>query len=163
MSTLASNPPRSLAPDVTLAAHDGSRFTLGERRGRSAVLVVFYRGHWCPYCRRYLCKLQRNEPRFRELGVQVVAISPEPVATSASLARELRVTFPLLCDSDGEAIEAFNVRSRFASTRALLPHPAVLLIDRGGVVRFRSVDRNYKSRTTMHTIFTEIERLLAAG
>lgn len=34
------------APDFTLAAIDGSPFTLSALRGAKDVVLVFYRGHW---------------------------------------------------------------------------------------------------------------------
>lgn len=35
-----------IAPDFTLEAHDGRRYTLSAERGRRPVVLVFYRGHW---------------------------------------------------------------------------------------------------------------------
>jgi len=35
-----------LAPDFTLADQDGRRHTLSVERGKRAVVLVFYRGHW---------------------------------------------------------------------------------------------------------------------
>lgn len=35
-----------VAPDFSLAASNGTVVTLSEFRGRSNVVLVFYRGHW---------------------------------------------------------------------------------------------------------------------
>lgn len=35
-----------LAPDFTLPDHNGRLRTLSAERGRRAVVLVFYRGHW---------------------------------------------------------------------------------------------------------------------
>lgn len=35
-----------LAPDFTLPDHNGRPRTLSAERGRRAVVLVFYRGHW---------------------------------------------------------------------------------------------------------------------
>ena len=34
------------APDFTLTGHDGKVVKLSEARGKSAVVLVFYRGYW---------------------------------------------------------------------------------------------------------------------
>src|SRR5258708_1169420 len=42
------------------------------------VLLVFYRGYWCPRCNLELLSLQENLERFAALGVRVVAVSTDP-------------------------------------------------------------------------------------
>ena len=132
----------------------GHPVALGDLLGRGPVVIVFYRGHWCPYCRRYLTKLQANHARFLERGASVIAISPEPPATSAQLAQDLNLAFPLLCDTGGDVMDRYGTRNRMTGARTVMPHPSVFVIDPGGAIRFRSIDRNYKLRTTMHTIFS---------
>lgn len=125
-----------------------------------ATLLAFIRGHWCPYCRRYLAKLQANVERLSDAGrVQLLAISPEPVETSAALARDLNLTIPILADTDGTVIARYGVRNRFMGFGTMMPHPSVFLIDAEGRLRFRSVDRNYKRRTTIRTLSSAIDRL----
>src|ERR671912_652398 len=85
-----------IAPDIALPDHAGRTFRLSARRGVGPTVLVFYRGHWCPYCRRYLAKLQAHHDSFTALGAEVVAISPEPLATGARLAHDLGLTYPLL-------------------------------------------------------------------
>lgn len=36
----------TLAPDFTLESKDGGTVTLSQFRGKKAVVLVFYRGHW---------------------------------------------------------------------------------------------------------------------
>jgi hypothetical protein len=38
------------------------------------LVLVFYRGAWCPYCNLYLASLQKYLPRFKSYGVYVVNI-----------------------------------------------------------------------------------------
>lgn len=140
------------APDFSLSDHLGSTYRLADHLRCGPVLVIFFRGHWCPYCRRYLGKLRDHWPRLQERVTQIVAISPEPPATLRSFARELALPFPLLSDPDGDVIDRYGARNGFRSARAVLPHPSVFLVDAGGFIRHRSIDRNYKKRTTVRTI-----------
>jgi peroxiredoxin len=145
------------APQFVLAATDGRL----EGIPRSALtLLVFFRGHWCPYCVRYLRKLQSRLDDLRSRGVELLAISPEPLETSSAMAAELGLTFPVASDADGTVIHAYGIRNRFMGFGTLLPHPSVFLIDRQGVIRFRAVDRNYKKRTTIRTILSEVDAIL---
>ena len=155
--TLAAPP--IVAPDFTLPAHSGPAVTLSRTLGPLGGVLVFFRGHWCPYCRRYLGKLRDHLPRLRERGAELVAISPEPPATSKVLAAQLTLPFPLLSDATGRAIDAYGIRNGLLGARALLPHPAVFVLDRDNLIRFRSIDRNFKKRTTVRTILGAIEAL----
>jgi len=149
----------TLAPDFQLESTSASPVHLRTFLESSAVVLVFYRGHWCPYCRRYLAKLQEHIQRIESPGVRLLAISLEPLATSQSLARDLALSFPLLSDPTGDVIRAYGVRNTFAGAASLLPHPAVFIIDSQGEIRFRSIDRNFKKRTTVRTILSELARL----
>lgn len=151
----------NLAPDFVLVDCNARRFRLSDRIGVGPTVLIFLRGHWCPYCRRYLRKLSQ---RFREIvsrNTQLVAISPEPMETSASFARECEVPFPILSDTDGVVIDLYQTRNRFAASRALMPHPAVFVIDKSGVIRFRSIDRDYRRRTTVRTILQALDEIAA--
>ena len=147
---------RPVAPPFVLRDCHGQAVGLAELLARGPLIIVFYRGHWCPYCRRYLGKLQANYLRFLERGANLVGISPEPPATSARLAIDLGLTFPLLCDTAGDVMERYGTRNRLTSARTVMPHPSVFIVDPAGTVRFRSIDRDYKRRTTMHAIFAAL-------
>jgi peroxiredoxin len=151
----------NLAPnEFSLPDQKGGLFRLSARLGQGPTIVIFYRGHWCPYCTRYLTKkIQPNLVRLTENGGAVVAVSPEPVHTSADFARRCGLTFPLLSDLDGRVMEQFGVRNGFAAAASMLPHPAVLIFDSELQLRFRSVDRNYKKRTTLSSIFNALDSM----
>ncbi len=149
----------SAAPDFELRDQAGASFRLRDRLGPGGTVIVFFRGHWCPYCRRYLSKLQSNLARFEQRDVVLVGISPEPTATSLALAEQLGLKFLLLSDPDGRVIDRYGTRNGFLTGRSVLPHPSVFIIGPGGDIRFRSIDRNYKKRTTMRTIFSVLDEL----
>lgn len=152
----------NLAPDFTLPDHKGRTFALSGHLGPRGAVVVFYRGHWCPYCRRYLAKLARAHPQFAQRGAVLVAISPEPWATSAALAAELGLPFPLLSDSEGRVIDSYGVRNGFTTATTLLPHPAVFVLKADRSVHFKSIDRNYRRRTPIPALFRALDELSVA-
>jgi hypothetical protein len=50
---MASTEPRPLRP----AVHRDGTVPLGDYRGRSPLLLAFFRGIYCPFCRRQIAKL----------------------------------------------------------------------------------------------------------
>ncbi len=147
------------APDFVLPDHRGQQFDLLHQLTQAPLILVFFRGHWCPFCRRYLSKLQSHLPELESYGPRLAAISPESPHTCAHLSSELQLTFPLLSDENLTVIDQYGVRNRNATSSAMLPHPAVFLIDQLAQIRFRSIDRNYKKRTPIRRIRLAIEEL----
>jgi peroxiredoxin len=93
--------PGMRAPDFTLPAigREGT-VSLGDYRGRSAVLLAMFRGLYCPFCRRAIAQLGAHTEKLKSLGVETLAI----VATSVENARlyfRFRPTrAPLAADRD---------------------------------------------------------------
>jgi peroxiredoxin len=151
------------APSLSLPDDTSATIDLDSLWRDSPLMLVFYRGHWCPYCRRYLCKLQLNLEKFLARGIAVAAISPEPPSLSAGLRAELGLKFRLLSDTDGTAIGAFGTRNSFTSAKTLTPHPAVFLIATSGEIVFRTIDRNYKKRSTMRSLLQAVDTCLPSA
>jgi peroxiredoxin len=84
-------------PDLTLPDEAGRPVHL---RGDRPLLLVWFRGSWCPYCRRQLAELAAEVRRHPRADVRLVAVSPDPPEPLHRLAEELRVPFPLLSDPD---------------------------------------------------------------
>src|SRR5437868_13599411 len=51
--------------------------SLKELRKKGNVVVLFYRGNWCPYCNRELKRFQDSLLLIQNKGAQLVAITPE--------------------------------------------------------------------------------------
>ncbi len=153
------------APDIPLTRADGVAPTVHALAAEAPMVLVFYRGGWCPYCNRHLAALGAVEAELRDLGYRIHAVSidrPEKVAEAATAAD---FDYALYSDADAEAARAFGLAFRVdaetyekligyginleeASGRDhhLLPVPAVFLIDREARIRFRHFNPNYKER-----------------
>jgi len=71
-----------------------------------------------------------------------VAISVDPPATSAELAKKLGVTFPLLSDESLATIRAFGVEDMENG----ISWPAIFVVDKNGKILWRSLAQTYKIR-----------------
>ena len=65
------------APDFTLPDALGQPVTLSQLLTQGPVIIIFYRGEWCPYCNLELRAYQKALPQLQELGATLVAISPQ--------------------------------------------------------------------------------------
>lgn len=151
-----------LAPDFSVVDKDGSPVTLEALRRRGPVVLIFYRGHWCPFCRRQLGRLQANLGLIRQRGAVLAALSIDRPELSRRLADELGLEFLLLANPDSSVVDAYGIRNRLLGVRSGVPHPAVFLVDRGGVIRFREVRHNYRRRVSTSRILRELDKLAGA-
>src|SRR5437588_9805096 len=87
-------------PTITAPRVGGGEMTIPQDlAGRWAVLL-FYRGHWCPYCRQQLLDFQRERAQLNELGVEVVGLSVDSLEQARQTVERHRLTFPVLYGLD---------------------------------------------------------------
>lgn len=93
--------PGERAPELTLPAvnRDGA-VSLADFRGRRAVMIGFFRGLHCPFCRRQIAQLGAAQPALAALGVETIAVVNTPLER-AQLYFRYRPT-PLILLSDPE-------------------------------------------------------------
>lgn len=87
------------APDFILPTADGAPLRLYDQLKSGPVVLVFFRGGWCPFCETYLRGLQRELPYFQELGAQLIAVSPQLPDGSLQTSVDHALDFPLVTDT----------------------------------------------------------------
>lgn len=94
-------PTGNRAPELALPAinREGT-VSLAAFRGRRAVMLGFFRGLHCPFCRRQIAQLGAAQPALAALGVETVAVVNTPLER-AQLYFRYRPT-PLILLSDPE-------------------------------------------------------------
>lgn len=96
------------APEFTLTDAEGREVSLSDYLGRP-VVVYFYPRDNTPGCTRQACAFAAAYKDYEELGVQVIGISRDSVASHARFAQKYSLPFVLLSDPDRQAIEAYGV------------------------------------------------------
>jgi peroxiredoxin Q/BCP len=98
----------SLAPDFTLLADDGTEVSLSDLCGEKVVLY-FYPRDDTPGCTIQACGLRDDAATLAEMGVLVLGVSPDSVASHVRFRKKFDLNFPLLADVDHKVAEAYGV------------------------------------------------------
>ena len=152
------------APDFTLAQHGGDPVSLSSFRGKKNVVLVFYRGHWCPYCMRQLKELRKLLDDEIKKDTELIVIAPqgekEAGMAKETIARQdgMKPDFTFLMDVDHSVIRRFGILNPGGASRGL-PHPATFVIDKKGIVRWKDVQTDYKIRPTNEAIRKAVKAL----
>lgn len=166
------------APDFTLFNAVENEITLSQELENGPVVVVFYRGAWCPYCNLQLNAYQQMLPEIHDLGAELIAISPQAPTDTLSLQEKEDLSFQLLSDLKGEVAADYNVLFEVptvikeiyqelgldiaeynAVDEWILPVPAVFVIDEQGMIRFADANADYTTRTEPQEIVDALEQL----
>lgn len=165
-------------PDFSLIDIYGVRFNLFEVLAASRVLLKFYRGGWCPYCSLELMAYQSLLHSFRELGVRVIAISPEGLMDGTQTAVRNQLSFPIATDEELGIARQFGIVVHLSEderqfirewrhpllrrSRAFdweLPLPATYVIDQERRIQFESVSLDYRRRVDPAEVLRELRAL----
>src|SRR3954451_15586579 len=91
------------APGFRLPDARGGEVALDDLLADGPVVLVFYRGAWCPYCNLQLAAFQSALPAIRAAGAPLVAVSPQTPQQALTLAEQKALEFPVLSDA-GNAV-----------------------------------------------------------
>src|SRR6266403_2211578 len=72
--------PGEVMPTFILPDETGRLVNLASLLAQGPVAVMFFRGHWCPYCRLNMRAVIQAQDRIKTLGARTVAIMPETQA-----------------------------------------------------------------------------------
>ncbi|MEZ5344054.1 MAG: peroxiredoxin-like family protein [Pyrinomonadaceae bacterium] len=145
---------------------------------KSNLIVVFYRGAWCPYCNLYLKRLQNSLSEIKENGGELVAISVENPDNSLTVAEKNELQFTVLSDKKLELARKFNlvyqldpetdkkykgfgidlVKNNGTETPDL-PISATYVVDQDGNITFAFIDPDYKKRLEPNDIILELKKI----
>ena len=112
------------APEFSLPDQDKQVVSLAELRG-TPVLLVFYPFAFSGLCTGELCQLRDELAVYTDAGVQVLAVSTDPVFSLKAFREQEGFDFPLLSDfwphgATAQAYGAFNEKAGMA-LRAHVP------------------------------------------
>jgi len=169
----------SKAPDFKGIDQNGNEVNTKDLRKKGEIVVVFYRGYWCPYCSKYIKRLQDSLELIQAGGAQVVVVTPQGAAGIDSTMNKTEVSFPIIYDKDMKISKNYKVayrveektRVRYKNSNpsidlleingqtkeAWLPVPAVYIVNTEGTVTFRFFEEDYKKRVAVADILKALK------
>lgn len=97
------------APDFILPTSDGTPLRLYDQLSHGPVVLIFFRGGWCPFCETYLRGLQRELSQIRELGAELIAVSPQLPDGGLQTRIDHALKFPLVTDAGLRTAEQYGL------------------------------------------------------
>ncbi len=148
-----------------------------ELRENGPVVLVFYRGTWCPYCKKHVSALQNSLEEFTKLGASIVVVTPEQSEFVDKMVKKTKATFSIIHDKDYKIMKEFGIDFKISEetvprsydyvlngTREangneddLLPIPATYVINTEGTIDYIHFDPDYRNRSSMEDILTHLK------
>ena len=167
----------SKAPDFKAADQYDKEIRLKDVLRDSLVVLIFYRGQWCPYCNKQLKKLEDSLQLIKSKGAILIAVTPEKPEYISKTIEKTKASYHLLYDKDMKIMKAYGVSfqvddksvSRYKNAdidllnasgqrdKAFLPVPATYIISKEGTILYRYFDTDYKKRPSVQEILNNLK------
>ena len=166
----------SKAPDFKTTDQYGNEIRLKDVLKDSLVVLIFYRGQWCPYCNKQLRKLEDSLQLIKDKGAKLIAVTPEKTEFISKTIEKTKASYPILCDKEMKIMKAYAVAfqvdertvSRYKNAdidlatangqkdKVYLPVPAVYIISKEGTILYRYFEADYKKRPSVKAILDNL-------
>ena len=163
-------------PAITYTTASDDEMKLEDLYRDQPLVVIFYRGYWCPACSKHLSEFAERAVEIEDAGAKIVAITPESYGNVDTTIARTGIEFTVISDVDGTLMKVFDVQfdvtedyqskveknygtsltENSATQDAVLPVPATFIIDTTGVVVYRQFNPDYKKRASMDEILSNL-------
>lgn len=170
--------PGEKAPEFSGIDTQGNKISLYAELKKGAVVLIFYRGEWCPVCNRYLSNFQDSLSYVLATGAKVLAITPEKQSSALIMKEKVAATFTIISDPTEEIMKSykvmFNVTDAYekkiinaleadiaynnSKEEANLPVPATFIINQQGIIVYRQFDLDYHIRASIKDILDNLPK-----
>ncbi|OJJ21611.1 redoxin [marine bacterium AO1-C] len=166
-----------VAPKFSLPNATGEVVALQNLLESGKVVLVIYRGTWCPYCNLALSSYQKILPEIKAAGAQLVALSLQTPDQSLDIKQKNELAFEVLSDGQNEVIAQYTTvfkngeapvqamkdlgidfHSFYETNEGVIPVPAVFIIGQDGKVQFAEfASGDYRERTEPQAILDALK------
>ncbi len=173
------------APRFEVRTVANEPFDFDPRKLARPVVLITFRGGWCPFCNMHLSELKDVVADIDALGVDVLFLSGDrPDLLYSTLSRETQediasLDYTILSDADAQAAVALGVAFK-ASQRTIdrrnqkgqdiedssmlrhgvLPVPSVFAVGKDGVIAFAYANPDYKVRLPADELLAAIREIV---
>ena len=167
------------APDFISPNQHGEDITLSGLYEDGPVVLIFYRGAWCPYCNVQLRSYQERIKDFEDKNISVVAVSVDQLNKIGETADKNSITYDLISNPDATILMDYKVVYNVSEDLAdkylneykidleahsgrddhLIAVAATYVIDTSGTIAMVSILEDYKVRISVDDVLSFIEKL----
>ena len=98
------------APSFTAKDNNGKTVDLKTiLKSHKAVVLFFYRGQWCPYCNKYIQKLQDSLEYLTGKGAYVIGVTPETSENIGKTIEKTNASFSIIQDKGYKIMKDYDV------------------------------------------------------
>ncbi len=167
--------PGDTAPDFNVIDQNGKNIQLKNLVRDGDVVLVFYRGQWCPYCNKQLSKLNDSLSFITAKGATVVTITPETAENIKKTIEKTKVAYSILEDKEMKIMKSYKVNFAVddktikqyknygidfekanGSNGANLPVPATYIIGKDGKIKYAFFNPDYRQRASVKEILDNL-------
>ena len=137
------------------------------------IVVIFYRGSWCPVCMKHLSELNDSLSLITDKNASVLVVTPEaPESIETTKEKSKADKLTIIYDKDYSIMKVFGVDYKITKNSVpkfygfvkkytrkanknnddVLPIPATFIINNENKIVFKQVDKNYKNRASVNEI-----------
>jgi peroxiredoxin len=164
-----------MAPEFSAINQDGKTVQLKNLLEKGDVVIVFYRGQWCPYCNKQLSKINDSLAAITAKGATVLAITPETEENVTKTLKKTKASFDVLSDKglaimnsykvsfavDEKTIEKYkgygiDFEKANGANGANLPVPATYIVGKVGKIKYVFFNTDYSKRASVKDILDNL-------
>ncbi len=164
-----------MAPDFSAKDQDGKTISLKQALQKGPVVMLFYRGQWCPYCNKQMSRFSDSLSLLIAKGASVLAIAPETAENVKKTIEKTKSTFPVLVDQGLAIMKMYKVNFAvdektitkykgygidFDKTNGVnganLPVPATYIIGKDGKVKYVFFNTDYRKRASVMDVLNNL-------
>lgn len=164
-----------IAPDFNAKDQNGKTVSLKQALKNGPVVMLFYRGQWCPFCNKQLSRFSDSLSQLTAKGASVLAITPENAENVKKTIEKTKASFPVLEDEGLTIMKLYKVNFAVdentitkykgygidfdkanGTNGANLPVPATYIIGQNGKIKYVFFNTDYRKRASVLEILNNL-------
>ena len=163
------------APLIKSVDQKGNKIDLKKILQSGDVVLIFYRGQWCPYCNKQLKTFNDSLQYIAAKGARVLAITPETFENIQKTIQKTNAIFSVIEDKNLTIMKEYKVNFAVddktiikyknygidfnianGENGANLPVPATYIIGKNGKIKYAFFNTDYSKRTSVKDILDHL-------
>jgi peroxiredoxin len=166
------------APAILAVDQFGDRVSLKDHLDNGPVIVVFYRGQWCPHCNRHMSQIQDSLQLILDAGASVIVVTPEKGEKIEKTMKKSGAAFSIIHDENHRIMDRYKVTFKLSGWKRFiyglggininkasgnkdnaLPVPATYIIAKDGTIFSSHFNEDYTERMPVMEMLEMLSRM----